>query len=357
MSLWRRSQRSREEPGPIWWALRALRKEVWGFRFDYPLEVISDAGGSDSLHYYIYSERLFFDVMEVNGDGIPMHRLRRFGATYNPAYVAWYALANLERGLRRVDPAGEKIFLRQVDSLVSRAMRTADGAVAWPCMFDWHEGRSFLKAPWISALTQGLVMSALVRAHRLTGRAAFLELALDAVKVFEKNVRDGGVRSFENGRVLFEEYPAYPLPRILDGFLFSLLGLHDVAVATRDVGVAQLFSDGVKGLSETLPFWDYRQKWSWYGSHGYLCPPHYNKLNVVLLTSLARITADPRLAQYARDWAPERLSIVDRLELFSLFIFTKNRSRLRSMICTVKPQRQRTHDRPGEALSISKVDS
>jgi hypothetical protein len=40
----------------------------------------------------------------------------------------------------------------------------ADGSVVWPNNFDCLQGKTFLKAPWISAYDQGLVISALVRA-------------------------------------------------------------------------------------------------------------------------------------------------------------------------------------------------
>src|SRR5439155_25834708 len=102
---------------PFWWAVRALRNELWGFRFDYPLEAVPAAGPKGSLHYHVYSERLFFDVMDLDAQGIPLQRSRLFGETYNPAYVAWYGLANLERALRGEDAAGESAFRKQVEGL------------------------------------------------------------------------------------------------------------------------------------------------------------------------------------------------------------------------------------------------
>src|SRR6266446_10537635 len=98
---------------PLWWAAGALRKELLDFRFEYPVEAIPAAGAKASLHYYVFSDRLFFDAMEPDADGIPVHRSRHF-RTYNPAYVAWYALMSLEQWLRDEDPDGRQTFLRQV---------------------------------------------------------------------------------------------------------------------------------------------------------------------------------------------------------------------------------------------------
>ena len=47
------------------WAVRALRNEVLEFRLEYPIEETPLAGPNDSLHYYVFSERLFRDSMEL----------------------------------------------------------------------------------------------------------------------------------------------------------------------------------------------------------------------------------------------------------------------------------------------------
>lgn len=315
--------------GSIWWALRALRSELFGFRFTYPIEAAPAAGSKASLHYHVYSERLFFDAMELDAQGIPLQRSRSFADTYNPAYVAWYGLIRLERFRRGLDPAGDAAFLNQVDWLQAHAVQRDDGTIVWPYSMEWWEGHCHFKPPWISAMAQGLAMSALVRGYRMTGRRRLLDLGHSATRVFEKNVEDGGVRTQEAGYALYEEYPGYPLPRVLDGFLFGLLGLYDLATETGDPRVFQLFTDGIDGLKQTLPFWNYRDRWSWYGSHGYLCPPHYHILNGTLLSVLERLTGDSLLGRYVRMWNPKRLSLLDRTEIFMVFAVTKNWARVR----------------------------
>jgi hypothetical protein len=317
---------------PLWWAVRALESELWGFRFDFPVEPVPDAAAADSLHYHVYSDRLFFEVMELDADGVPIQRSRTFAGVHNPAYVAWYGLMSLERSLREEDPEARRAFEAQVEWLVANGVHRDDGAVVWPYTLDWQEGACLLRAPWICAMAQGLAMSVLVRAYRITGRPSLLEIARAAALPFEKNVGEGGVRTIEDGHALYEEYPGYPLPRILDGFLFSLLGLYDLAVETDDRAVSDLFVDGVGGLRHRLSFWDYRGKWSWYGSHGFLCPPHYNKLNSALLTALGRVSGEPALQAQARRWDPRGLGVRARVEVFLLFLLTKNRARLRKYL-------------------------
>lgn len=317
--------------GSVWWAARALHGEVIGFRFAYPLEAVPDAGSRESLHYHVFSERLFFDVMELDPEGIPVQRSRIFGKTYNPAYVAWYGLMSLERSLRTADSAGHRAFLTQVEWLVTHHVARDDGSVVWPYTFDWQEGDCLLAAPWISAMAQGLAVSALVRGYRITAQPQLLELARTATRVFDKSVEAGGVRTLEGGHVLYEEYPGDPAPRVLDGFLFSLLGLYDLFAQTGDPRVYQLFHDGLDGLEHTLPFWNYRDKWSWYGAHGYLCPPAYHRLNGALLSALGRLSGRPTLERYARLWDPRGLGPLGRAQVFLVFLLTKNRCRLRHL--------------------------
>jgi hypothetical protein len=63
------------------WTFRALRREFFGFRFDYPIEAIQEAGPIDSLHYYVYSDQLFLEDLLFDHDGIAMKQYRAQGGT------------------------------------------------------------------------------------------------------------------------------------------------------------------------------------------------------------------------------------------------------------------------------------
>lgn len=309
-----------------YWALRAFRREVLDFRFSYDVESVEER--QSRLEYHIASDRLFFDAMRLDSDGVPVHWSRTF-QSYNPMYVAWYGLASLHRWCRAIDPRGRATFLRQAKWLIDNAVQRDDGVVIWPLTFDWLEGRAQLRAPWPSSMAQGLALSALVRAERLEPEQSLVPLIQRGLDLFELPVEQGGVLTKENGLSLYEEYPAKPLPRILDGFLFSLLGLFDVAELTGDARASRLLESGLDGLEDQLSFWDYRGKWSWYGSHGYLCPPHYHNLNATLLRVLGLRTGRQSIVERSRRWDVSRRSTVDRAEIYAVFQLTKNWSRLR----------------------------
>lgn len=315
--------------GSLTFALRALKQEIFGFRFDYPVDVIEKAGTSDSFHYYLWHPSLFLDNLDFDQNEVPRKRYRAQGSQYNPLFIAWWGLSNLEQYLESHDKEYLRKFLIQVTWLKAQAVHREDGAVVWPCFFDWQEGLCKLTAPWISAMYQGVVISTLVRGYRINGDRELLELSKRAAIVFSQDIEKGGVRTSEGGGSLYEEYPAYPLPRVLDGFLFSLLGLYDLAIETGSPDIRRLFDEGIEGLKGALPFWNYRNKWSWYGSHGYLCPPHYHKLNAILLSILGRLTGDAALQRFAILWATKQRTLVDKIEIFLMFAFTKNLARLK----------------------------
>jgi hypothetical protein len=310
-------------------AVRALKKEIFGFSFNYPLYTVPEATIKDSLHYHLYSNELSWEAMRMDANGIPRTWYRVTGTAYWPSYIAWYGLVQLGHYLRRGDEASLNAFLKQVSWLEENAVVRSDRAVVWPMNFDYPSGAIVLKAPWISAYTQGLVISALVRAWRLTKRPELLELLKNSAKVFELAVEDSGVQVSLDGRTLYTEVPGGPSPGIMDGFMTSLIGLHDLYTETGDPVVGGLFERGIAGLKYALPRWDYRNKWSLYGCGAYLSPPAYHNLNCLLLEVLGRLSAEPLLTEYAQNWSPKNLSALGRTEIYLGFVVTKNINRAR----------------------------
>jgi heparosan-N-sulfate-glucuronate 5-epimerase len=312
-------------------ALRAMSREVLQFRFHYPLEMDAAAGPRSSLHYYLYSEKLSWSIMSMDATGVPRARIRLAGVVYKPAYIAWWGLIKLGHFLRHHDIASRDAFLKQVDWLESHAVTRPDGAVVWFNDFDSLQGKTLLRAPWISAYDQGLVISALVRGYRLTGRPRLLELLQGASRIFTLGIHEDGVReSVSPGAAVYSELPGQGIPGIQDGFMSSLLGLYDLFVETGDAVARQLFDEGIAGLKALLPVWDYRQRWSWYGSRAYLCPPPYHYLNRLLLEVLGQLTGEALLSEYAQAWKTDRLSVLARAEIFLVFLLTKNACRVRN---------------------------
>jgi len=314
------------------YALSTLHEEIIQFRFDYPLLIVNEAGPKESLHYYLHKYKKTPPpkaVLRLDSQGIAQVSGRITGLVYRPAFVANYALGNLYEYLQQQDDEYLAIFLNQVDWLQQHAVIREDGAAVWPHNFDLQEGPVRLRAPWLSCNVQGLVISALVRAWRITRNPRLLELLERSSRIFELDCARNGIRVRVDGHIVYTEVPGLPAPGIMDGFMTSLLGLYDLYVEMGEPKVYQLFCDGVEGLRYFLPRWDYNKKWTVYSNREYLCPPSYHALNCVLLTVLARLTHDGCLNEYAQAWRSDRLSPLDRAEIYFTFLLTKNACRIK----------------------------
>jgi len=318
-------------------AYRALHKEFLAFKFDYPLHTVPESQGVRPLHYFLHSEDLKWEAMRMDATGIPKAWYRSTGAAYWPAYIAWYGIIALGKYLRTHQQSYLDVFMRQVDWIERNATVRRDGAACWPMHFDYKVGNTWLRAPWVSAHAQGLAISALVRAYRMTHRSSILDLLRRSAAIYSIDHRAGGIRVRFRNLSFYTEVPGGPWPGILDGFLTSLLGLYDLWDETGDPNVRERFDEGVTALETTISSWDYRGKWSWYGNRAYLCPPAYHCLNRLLLATVGRLANRTSLERIAGNWDPSHLRLADRIEIYSRFVWTKNLTRIRHRTWTERP--------------------
>nr|CUU99378.1 hypothetical transcript [Hymenolepis microstoma] len=155
----------------------------------------------------------------------------------------------------------------------------------------------YLKPGWCSAMGQGQAISLLVRAANLTNDPRFQAAAVRGLGPFSRPVNldtgNCGVRAyFLDQKTLpwFEEYPAIPNVFVLNGFIFSLIGLYDLS-KTGPIGhengtiATELLTEGVETLARVLPLFD-----SGFGSfydlrhlnpaHALRLSPHIERLRV-----------------------------------------------------------------------------
>jgi hypothetical protein len=224
---------------------------------------------------------------------------------YNPIAVAQYGLGNYNLWRRTADPERRKKFFLTADWLCSRLEQNAHGLAVWNHHFDW-EYRNTLRAPWYSGLAQGQGISVLVRAHKESGNAAYLDAAQAALASFYKPIQDGGVAfTDESGDLWFEEYIVSPPTHILNGFIWATWGIYDYFLATEHPAARDLFSRAVRTLLHNLDRYDLGF-WSLYEQSGTRLPmvasPFYHRLHIVQLRVMHRLTEEDKFAQVANRW-------------------------------------------------------
>lgn len=171
-----------------------------------------------------------------------------------------------------------------------------------------------LEPGWYSAMGQGHAISVLARAyHHSGGDPQYLQAAVAGLKPFRVSSQNGGVLAmFLNQLPWYEEYPTQPSSFVLNGFIYSLLGLYDLqTVAPSDVAAeaADLFKRGMRSLKTLLPLFDtgfgsvYDLRHFTLGTAPNLARWDYHATHVNQLLLLATIDSDTILAETADRWA------------------------------------------------------
>jgi heparosan-N-sulfate-glucuronate 5-epimerase len=155
--------------------------------------------------------------------------------------------------------------------------------------------RAELRPPWLSAMAQGQAASLLLRVYLETGRQELADSALLAMRPFDRRVERGGVTSVIGKSLFAEEYPTTPASHVLNGAVFALWGVRDVAETLQDSSARRLHDDLFDGVVSTLSRFDLGT-WSRYDL--YPKPPvniassFYHRLHISQLAALGSLYGD-----------------------------------------------------------------
>ena len=123
--------------------------------------------------------------------------------------------------------------------------------------------RAPLDPPWLSAMAQGEAASLLARLAEETAEARYVEAAVLALRPMSVPVESGGVLGELDGLPFLEEYPTTPQSHVLNGAVFALWGIRDVALLTKDAEIEKLHSGALAALDATCGRFD-TGRWSRY---------------------------------------------------------------------------------------------
>jgi heparosan-N-sulfate-glucuronate 5-epimerase len=225
----------------------------------------------------------------------------------NPVTSAQYGLWAYDLYLRTENRRYRRIVLRVADWLVVNQRQDR-----WFYDFNGDVSGIVIKKPWISAMAQGQAMSLLERAYRLTGNERYRSTALRSLVPLESDVRSGGVsRCFLGNCSLpfFEEAPTTPPSYILNGFMFTLIGLYDLASIAPRSQALPLYSAARRTLHFALPRYDVDGVASYdlthltvRGKEPTIATLSYQGVHLYLLRALDSLTPDPRFEHFADRW-------------------------------------------------------
>lgn len=141
-------------------------------------------------------------------------------------------------------------------------VRNQDDKGGWPIMVTRKLGEGFksLDPGWYSAMAQGQAISTLVRAYLLKKDMFYLNSAIRATAPYKLSSELHGVKAvFMSKYDWYEEYPTTPSSFVLNGFIYSLIGLYDLKeTAGEKLGreAKLLYDRGMESLKAMLPLYD-----------------------------------------------------------------------------------------------------
>lgn len=111
------------------------------------------------------------------------------------------------------------------------------------------------KAPWSSGMSQGLVISLLVRGFVFFNDKTYLDLAILASKTLSRPIHEGGFKyNYDNFKCWFEE--SNTNNHILNGHIYALFGIFDIYRCTKSSEHYKLFTSGLNDIKENIKKFD-----------------------------------------------------------------------------------------------------
>jgi hypothetical protein len=217
-----------------------------------------------------------------------------------PADLAQLALGWWERSLD-----GHETAIGHFEDLAHRlelmAETAADG-LRWPYTVDVPKYR--LRAPWYSAMAQGQVASVFVRAYATNRVERYRDIALAAIAPLLVEEPNDLVSFTDEGPVL-EEAPSNPRSHILNGWIYALWGVWDVAVGLDSDGAHRRFTESTEALAAKLDSYDLGW-WTRYSLYPHaakdLAKPFYHEIHATQAGVMHELTGLDVFGDAATRW-------------------------------------------------------
>lgn len=196
-------------------------------------------------------------------DGIPLVSYNSHTGVVHPVGIAQRMLRYYGPGfLGRIEE--RHTFKRiLVDIVNSAVLNGADGKLEYSIPFTAGTYHYKFKPGWGSAMAQGVMLSVLARGYISYPqlRESVYSYGLSLIHPLTVAADDGGLKYIVHvgGHQFpfYEEYPSKPLPPLtLNGFMFTLIGLHEFHAVTGSELAAKLFREGLQTLVYILPYYN-----------------------------------------------------------------------------------------------------
>lgn len=255
--------------------------------------------------YYLNMEEAFEQYDNgVFGDfdeqGIPMVGWGK-QAIYSSVNIAQYGFILHDKWLK--NPIDE--YLQVLTSCLNKLieLESHEGELIF-----WRENYSSerynLSANWASAMASGECLSFYLRMYQITNNSVLLEKAKKIINGFDIPTSKNGIVYYDkDGDLWLEEYPSKPASRVLNGYIYALLGLVDYYRVTEDSRVKEKIDACFITLEKNISLFD-AGYWSYYDLYYKELVKYYYQKNVhvPLLEVLYKLSGKKIFKHYAKKW-------------------------------------------------------
>ena len=251
------------------------------------------------------TERGIKELKDKNGLVIVDYGVKnniKIGKHYNPTLLAQQGLA-----LYKKDSLTEndiKLFWQIVTKLDD--MVVYDDYQAYiPYTYPFPEYK--VEKGWQSGMAQAQAIQLFMRAFRMSDDFGFIkkcELLLNGFYTpFEYN---GFTYSINDSSLWYEEYADQysSQPKVLNGMLYTLIGLYDYYQFKGSKKTKELFDYGYNGVILNLFKYD-ADYGSYYDIHQKAADKKYHQIHIDLLTIIQSVKEDPEIEKHLRKWKQE----------------------------------------------------
>jgi hypothetical protein len=249
---------------------------------------------------------------EYKGDydetGIPLLNYEGdIGIQYNPIAIAQWSLGNYNLWKKNNFQECYEKFIKGSDWLHNNLNSNHKKVYVWEHHFDWVYKENLIN-PWYSGLAQGQGLSVLCRAYKITGDNKYLDSMEKVYQSFLIDIENGGVTfTDKEGNIWIEEYIMKENPtHILNGFIWSLWGIYDYWLLTKNKDIKKLFDRYIKTIEQNIKEYDIGY-WSLYElsklSIDMRASIFYHKLHIVQLKVLFKMTNNKKFENISNDWS------------------------------------------------------
>lgn len=283
-----------------------------------PVYTISERLNEEVLEYpFIFNEseisagkkqRL---ISQTDENGIPLIKsyidVEDDGLHYYPITIGQVGISVYQTYLTTDSEDDKHRFLKFVDWFKNNFTEDETG-VFW--LTHVPKPEYGVTVPWKSAFTQSRAISILLRGYEITRNKNLLELIKKALTPYTIPFNNGGVSVFFDDGAIYEEYVATEPTMVLDGHIFSLLGVWEILKFAQHLPsdivehAQKIFDRGIVGLERKLPEYDldFWFKFNLCELKNYPeidpCTVGYMKLVSVQLDLLTRITSSDIFRSY-----------------------------------------------------------